>query len=353
MKWFLIFFCTAIFQLAFADTTWEATDPAGFSVKGQISNPTLSLFDREIITLELTYPAGYQPDIQAIKESVRAPYGFSPFPFAIAHEKILPSEKLTEGNLKQVISFELNPRMVGSHNLSFNPIIFKSDGSPLKAPFNLAGGTITLTVVLPSDFVAIDRYTPPLLPWPLLLPVDIDAKAQAQRLIDNQKPSIVREDNLALLQKKSIPWKGLTFVTLFLAATLLYIFYPHLFKKQLTKQPPQKSPSTRAIERLHQLTQLNLMAQQRYGDFYTQLKQIVDDFLEEHYHLPIKTTTAEEILKNPDFVKIIADIKSPWLSDWILKAEKVKYGKDTLQEANCREDLVKIEEFINNSSNAK
>ena len=59
--------------------------------------------------------------------------------------------------------------------------------------------------------------------------------------------------------------------------------------------------------------------------------------------------TAEEILKNPDFVKIIADIKSPWLSDWILKAEKVKYGRDGIQEAHCREDLVKIEDFIKKS----
>ena len=149
------------------------------------------MFDLETLTLELTYPADYQPDIQAIKESVRAPYGFSPFPFAITQENISPSEKLHDGNFKQVISFELNPRMLGSHNLSFNPIIFKSDGSPPKVPFKLDGGTISITVVLPRDFVAIDKYAPPVLLWPLQLPVDIDAKTQAQHLETTRSPLLL------------------------------------------------------------------------------------------------------------------------------------------------------------------
>lgn len=347
MKLWVILFYITLHLNAAALSSWEVKDPSGFSVKAEDPRSPLSLFDPMQIELEMTYPEDYKPDIQALKQTLRVPYGFRPFPFTLLNESIRPPEKSAEGYLKQTITLELEPRMLGSYALSFDPIVFRSIQA--SSTHTLSGGTTSITVTLPKDFVAIHKYEPPLLPWPLQLSVDIDAKTRAERLIEEQNPGKFTKENMEQLQKKTLPWKGLVLINFAIAAMLMYMFYPRLFKRRPPQTSPPLSAKMIALQKLDLISDLNTPDSKEDAVFYTHLKEILDTFLVEHYHLPLQSLSVEDILNTPEFQQICIDTQSLWLSNWMLTVEKIKYGKHTPHIHQKTEDINKLKDFINKS----
>jgi hypothetical protein len=198
---------------------------------------------------------------------------------------------------------------------------------------------------LPENFTPIVNYKPRLLSLSPALPIDLSGKARARQLLQQQQKNREAVHNVIIFQEKAFPWISLGIFSAIFLLSALFIYKPSLIKKATLPQN-QPTPKEKALQSLEQLSQLKPPLQSHSSEFYAKLTKILDEFLANQYHLSTLTKTAEELIKEPEFNKFILIHESAWLSEWIQKSNRIKYGEYPIQLNECTEDFERILNFV-------
>lgn len=157
--------------------------------------------------------------------------------------------------------------------------------------------------------------------------------AVADVAVDTLKQKMFEIKSLVSVEKASGNWwKYLLLVLGLLIAFGLYFYYFvfQLKPKKKKKKKAEIPPYDRALLQLNELDKSTLLLKSEYKDYYSELTNIVRQYIEEEVHIDALESTTEELIR-----KIEAQKDAGYLD---LKTETIKNLKNVLQTA----DLVKF-----------
>lgn len=157
--------------------------------------------------------------------------------------------------------------------------------------------------------------------------------AVADVAVDTLKQKMYEIKSLVSVEKTSSDWwKYLLLVLGLLIAFGLYFYYFvfQLKPKKKKKKKAEIPPYDRALLQLNELDKSTLLLKSEYKDYYSELTNIVRQYIEEEVHIDALESTTEELIR-----KIEAQKDAGYLA---LKDETIKNLKNVLQTA----DLVKF-----------
>ena len=157
--------------------------------------------------------------------------------------------------------------------------------------------------------------------------------AVADVAVDTLKQKMYEIKSIVSVEKgKSNWWMYLLIVLGLLIAFGLYFYYFvfQLKDKKKKKKKAKIPPYDRALLQLNELDNSTLLLKSEYKDYYSELTNIVRQYIEEEVHIDALESTTEELI-----LKIEAQKKAGYLD---LKEETIRNLKNVLQTA----DLVKF-----------
>jgi hypothetical protein len=336
MRWIVFFFLFSVSCLK-AEITWLSHDNQGFSASASFSQKTMSLMEPLQITLTLTYPKTFHPDIEQIRMNLFQNIGIGETPFAPVNEHISSPETKKEGFLTQILTFILSPKMAGTHQLTFLDIPFDSDGQSV----HVMSGITTVTVTLPPSLSSIPPYEPPLMTFSEALPVDLSPSNRASLLAD---PKLQLEEihrNNILFKEKTIPWAGI----ILLIAAIIFAVYAIKKKHKLISTLPGKAidPKVAARRELRQLSYQKMTPE----ELYPRLSSILSKFMEEHYQIRARSSTTEEFLKSISSLPYFqSKDRLDSLREFLTTADQIKFGHAAVSQEQSREHLLLVKNLI-------
>ncbi|WP_156168845.1 hypothetical protein [Kordia jejudonensis] len=151
--------------------------------------------------------------------------------------------------------------------------------------------------------------------------------------VDTLKQKMFEIKPLVSVEKGSSNWWKWFLVILVLVAAFGAYFYFFVFQLKAKKKKKKKKeipPYDRALLQLNELDNSTLLLKSEYKDYYSELTNIVRQYIEEEVHIDALESTTEELIR-----KIEAQKQAGYLD---LKDETIKNLKNVLQTA----DLVKF-----------
>jgi hypothetical protein len=233
-------------------------------------------------------------------------------------------DTVTSGKEQFTLKQELVITSFDSGTYIIHPILFK---------FNHAGDTVTyFTKTLP---VALDVQTIQTDPSQDIKPIKPPLKA----------PVTFRE---------LLPWIGLVVLVLVIAGLVYY----YLKRKKL--QPPVIAtrlkttipPYEAAIEALEELRQKKLWQSGRVKDYYSELTEIVREYIELRYPVRALEMTTSEIYAALRKVDVTASSRER-LNQVLVLADLVKFAKEQPLPLENEQSLNQCEEFVRETRPAK
>lgn len=157
--------------------------------------------------------------------------------------------------------------------------------------------------------------------------------AVADVAVDTLKQKMFEIKSLVSVQKGSSDWWKYLLIVLGLLALFGAYFYYFVFQlkaKKKKKKDAEIPPYDRALLQLNELDNSTLLLKSEYKDYYSELTNIVRQYIEEEVRIDALESTTEELIR-----KIEAQKDAGYLD---LKDETIKNLKNVLQTA----DLVKF-----------
>lgn len=151
--------------------------------------------------------------------------------------------------------------------------------------------------------------------------------------VDTLKQKMFEIKDLVTVEKGSSSWWKWLLVVFGLLVLFGLYFYYFVFQLKAKKKKKKKKeipPYDRALLQLNELDKSTLLLKSEYKDYYSELTNIVRQYIEEEVRIDALESTTEELIR-----KIEAQKKAGYLD---LKEETIKNLKNVLQTA----DLVKF-----------
>ncbi len=314
---------------------WHDQAPGGFSASIRIPETDVSLLDKILVYVDLTYPHGYRVNPSSLRTHLLFHSSFSEAPF-IVESQTVPSEKGNNDLTSLHLIFTLSPQMIGEFPLTFLNISFEPE-DPKGKPIELISDIFYITVAAPAAEITEKPVPARLMTFSTEFPIDLeDDNLSLMERDEHQK-------NAALFAAKSIPWLGI----LALGMAFAFVF---LFKK---KQPPlaKRQPRITREQVLQALKESKELLQEgRIHDFYLSLKHHLQNYIEDYFGIKISTETTEE------FLSVIAKRAefSPEMQRDLQKiletVDQVEYGQMETSVDEGQENLRRAQEFISSSN---
>lgn len=290
---------------------------ADFSFEGQLSSSQIFLTENATLELALHYPANYHVNVPVLRQRLMQ-FGIPGLsPFKLVWEKIGKPEKSSEGALRQIVSFTLEPQIPGSYRLTFLSIPFEPNKDTPGKLVELLSPIYPIQVDEPAPIsYPIDSLLSPLLKLDLKPAPELNA---ANRLALKSNPERIRQEqqrNVRRQAERQIPW----FALLALTCAVILLFIPRRKKEDAI---PAAQPRQTALARLESIQQQRPDA----DTLYTQLTTTIREYLENAYQVKARTQTTEEFLNSMALHPFFdADTRQD-LKNFMQTADEVKFGK--------------------------
>lgn len=319
-------------------------DEAGFDVAITPSASRISIKDTLEVVLNLTFPSGYQVDVEALRQNVMRNSSFYENSFSIADMKITSSQKNDEGTISQQIEIVLQPLRIGQVFLTFYDISFVPQDKKNKThkfispifPIHI------LPVAAPEQF---QGRLESLLTFSKNFPLELDEQNQKYLIEDSQVQKREEKINEEQMNAKRLPWIQVGSALLIIFIIWLFIKYPPV-KPSLTPEQIAQAAKKRALTNLEKLKVKNLPEKGFFDEFYVELTQPVRAYIEKRYHVAAPTSTTSEFLADTVHNPAFPEQTRKLLAQFLYQADKVKFGryKPSIQES--RQALEQAIQFI-------
>lgn len=164
---------------------WQGEAPGGFHVQVRFSERKLPVDDALSVTVSLTFPSDYIPDIPTIRYNLLRNNFFGPSPFVFVDDRISPIQ-ISGRVASQEVVFNLDPQLSGKYAFTFYTIPFHKIGHPDETVEIVSD--LFLVEFEPSRLTReFDLVLAPLMPLENVVPVDLKpelrphAQDQAER----------------------------------------------------------------------------------------------------------------------------------------------------------------------------
>lgn len=331
MKRINIFFVLAALWagMLIAEPNWQSSGPAGFAAKGSLSQESGNIPDVFIVTLELTYPAGFKPNADTMRSNLLSYDGLYP-PFHLVEEE----------NEGRVWKYTLEPLTAGKQPVTFLNIPFEGKSKDDKF-VNVISGILFYDAHMPKEETDFTRYAAPLLPINNPAPTQIDGALRRQ--FNESTPDSIAQQN-ADIHARTIPWRGI--VGLIIALGLYLAFRMNKKPVREVSNAPLKSHlALRQAEAL--LQELRAVpASHTAKSYFIALTDAVRFHLEENYGVDALTQTSEEFLADIRDSDILDESMSSELTAFLQICDAVKFGKYNPSEEEATQALAIAQEMM-------
>jgi hypothetical protein len=270
----------------------EANESA-FKLEYRINNDQLTLATPLELTLYLTYPNDYVPDIALLTYEISQQESPLPPPFGLLEDHIESPQTGSNGQQRQQIYYRLQPQQPGKQTLLL-PLTFQSQ-EHTNTTYRIYPAPIHIDVTEGTQPLSPEEWPTDILqPWISPTPVEIDPillQSQHQDLKDPKRVMRLIE----AVKEHTPPW--LEALIACICALLLII----LHRPQVTKAMHlplirlQLSPRAKAIRALWQLKRKTARQHLATHDFYNELEAIIRNYLQITEPLYTLSLTTEEV----------------------------------------------------------
>lgn len=322
---------------SFGNTHWEKTKHP-FSVKVSVSSDTLTLKDNLVVELNATYPEDYNIDANTVRGHLLQQSGFETAPFRLSKETLYPPTEISQHILQQRFVFELDPLMTGIHYVSFFNLPFIKNNEV----------TEIYTYIFPIKVEAgteekIETMRAPLMNFDLTLPIELSPENRRHLL---QNPAITQKEinrNQRRLEEKSLPW--LVIATLCLAGLFIALSLRKQPKLETESEKQQRLKTIRetALENLAAIPSANT------EEFYVGSTNVVRDYIEKKFGIPISSKTTEEFLRGLKTQPLFSESQQLLLEDFLDLADRVKFARYNPTDKEKENALNAAKNFIENT----
>ncbi len=166
-------------------------------------------------------------------------------------------------------------------------------------------------------------YSNPVYFGVITMPIDT---TNANAIADIKKPV-----DAPLTIKEILPYAGYSFAVLAILF-LAFILYKKFAKKQpvfVTKQKPKEPAHIIAYRQLEQLSQAKLWQKGDTKEYYSQLTEILRQYIENRFNIPALEQTTDEIISSFRNGTLISKELKDNLFDLLTRADFVKFAKAT------------------------
>lgn len=278
----------------------------GFSAKVTLSATRLSLLEPLKITLELDYPEGYQPDLEALRSN-------------LAKEFILLDEKVEPHKIEWSVAAETPGKKV----VAFYAIPFHAEG---KENLEIISNLYPVEITLPEIDLSYSGKLAPLQTFSKMPELTLSMQNIALEAPDRHAEKIAA---------KTIP-SGLLLLLLSIAVLGALL---RSFRNRIPVE--KKEPAATALGSLEQIS-IEPLPEREY---YEKMSRIVRRFIEENYHFKAPANTSQECLEKLKLNKEQHDI----LATFFKAADSVSYAEHHPSDEERKAALSLARRFIQGS----
>jgi hypothetical protein len=317
---------------------WSLEDNIqNFSAKINLSNNEVNLQNNVDLQLILLYPKNYHIDLEVLKKNLLRQSAIKLPPFAI--ESVQEHKEIHSDIVTHNLDFILKPLIPGNFQLTFYEITFIPNNSSLDKKIVLISEIKQIKVNL-GDLISLDKIKiSPLLNLTLRFPIEI-SEANRQKLIDNPLAlKLEVERNQAIFNQSTLPW---TNILLFIIGLLMLWAIRNAPRSKENPKVTLIQAREKALKNILSLQEKKLCS----PEFYTELTNIVRNYIEEHYKLNAPTLTTPEFLKELSESKSFNEETRQRLIFFMQTADLVKFGGQEPSAEECLQAKNTAQSFI-------
>lgn len=300
-------------------------DRNDFSVRSSLSTPSAAIGESLTLTLTLTSPEGFRPDIEKIKERLISYNGYGEPPFRITSLTEGQSEA-RNGKLSQQLTISLQPQTAGRYFLSPKVVEFTDGTSKAES------------VTVPAELfeVAIEDIpsTPPTAA--MIAPfLDLDARLPVTLSYENRKLLLrdeavrIKEGKMAAaeIESKAFPWSILiAFCAVVLVAALIWVLPEEGIGAEQEKLDLEEQ-NEKIRGALRRLSVFAPQSPEGVKAYFKEVENTLKQLLDAEYSLHAFTSTSTELSRNiAQLPELPERVKSLFI-DVFETADRVKFAK--------------------------
>lgn len=313
-----------------SEIIWEGkSQEKGFSAEIKVSKAKLSLDENLEITLTLSYPNTYSPDIDTIRMNLLKYVGLGEPPFILEKE----DQEIIEN--KQIFHFTLDPQLPGSHFISLYQIPFLPKNSEKDKTVQIISTIFQIEVATPQEKENITAFIYPLLSLTQQFPITLN-KENSEWIKGKIGNKEEKAYIIASLDKKALPWAQTAGLLLFVCAVLIARIQP----KTLPDKKKERSHRIQTAKRKALWALEKLKSQIPAGksrEVYTGLAQTTKNYMEESFQVNASKQTTEEFLHKLSSLPALDTALEAGLIDLMQTSDRVKFASHTPSEEELDE----------------
>ena len=313
----------------------------GFQAKIIPSAQQILIKDLLNVDIDLTFPTGYEVDVDGLQKNIARSSNFYGSAFTISALNVGPVQQKGD-QLSQQIRFTLQPKQIGRASLSFYEIPFIPADKKNKKEI-LTGDIFSIEVLPIKADPQFEGQLAPLLSFAKTLPIELD-----QKTIDliEGKNAMARERKIdqEQMDKKRLPW--ISTLTILLIGFFCWVFLRQAIRKvPLTHEQIIQLARQQALHEIEALKAKNLPAQGFFDQFYVELTNPIRSYIEKKYQIPLPNRTTPEFLAEAVQYPDLSPQTKKQLGQFLIQADKVKFGlyKPSIEECeNAQKMAIKF-----------
>lgn len=321
IKWLL-------FLLGLPLLLWGVETAEGpFSAEVIVSAKELWVQDRAVVTLNVSYPEGYNVNADQLRMNLLRNPSPSSSSFTLDAERVDVQPTHTQ------IQYTLSPQKLGPHKLSFYEINFKGkEGNVTR----LTSPIFSIVVKNPQVSEGYQGDPASLLTFSNQLPVEID---------DHNRESLFNsEENLnneKILNEKTLPiFEGIAFALFGVAIFLIKNYQAPLSERDIQKRI--LTAQQKALAALESASAKSTIP----NEYFVLLSNTVRHFIEDRTQIRAPNYTTEEFLSKMQYSQQFSESARNSLSTFLDRSDKVKFAKYTPSAKERDEALQSARDFI-------
>lgn len=331
--------------LAFQCYAVQTNQQQGFSAEFTLPSKQRPLNKKFAIELSLKYPENYELDEDLLLDNLLQGVNLLANHFDLVEVETEKPKSIGSHQLAQKVHFWLEPLVPGNYLLNFFLIPFKPR-EETEQRVNLVGSIYPLEV-LPAaptinDQELISQDLLPFSQYPLL------TVAQENRMKANDLPEL----NLQALKNKQLPstWKlalGAIIIVMLLNVRHIKTFIILMMDRWKTMRDP-KETALQALEKLNREKNSSKAGTQDiyWNQYYISLSEILRDFIQQKFQLPIKHVTTSEFLEVISKESKFNNLHRMLLAEFFKNADLVKFAQYQVNTRDCETAGIAARQFI-------
>lgn len=289
---------------------------ASFSVRNTLSETSIPINGHATLTFTLSYPEGYQPDIEEMQTRLLAYNGFGEPPFTL-----ISSHTETSGTDLQTITVTLQPMTLGKHVIGPNVATFQSKAGKNKVVIPVNSVTINVTDI--ASTLHFEAMVAPFLDLTPRYPLNVSYSNKVE-FIDNAQVIASHAAALAAAtEDKEFPWAVILAAVICAFVVTLILITPSETKAM------EESEEERAKRHAAIRAALKELASSvpRNATEFLQLEISLKQLLDSEYNLNASYDTYQQLSKKIETLPPLPPALKQKLVALFATADKIKFAR--------------------------